>query len=222
MQPVVGFDLETTGVDPNTARIVTASVVLLDPAGQIINRREWLVNPGLEIPAEATAVHGVSNEKAQAEGQPAAAAVQEILELLSFALEQSPVVAYNASYDFSVLHAEALRYGLVPVIPGNVIDPFIIDKQVDKFRKGKRTLLDVCAHYGVVLEDAHTSFADAVACVGVARAIAVKYPQLQVDPRKLHGWQIGWAREQAESFQAYLRKSNPQAVIDGSWPIKDS
>ena len=222
MQPVVGFDLETTGVDPNTARIVTASVVLLDPAGQIINRREWLVNPGIEIPAEATAVHGVSNEKAQAEGQPAAAAVQEILELLSFALEQSPVVAYNASYDFSVLHAEALRYGLVPVIPGNVIDPFIIDKQVDKFRKGKRTLLDVCAHYGVVLEDAHTSFADAVACVGVARAIAVKYPQLQVDPRKLHGWQIGWAREQAESFQAYLRKSNPQAVIDGSWPIKDS
>lgn len=132
---VVGFDLETTGVDTNTARIVTASVVLLDAQGQVVNQREWLVDPGVEIPEAATAVHGVSTEKARAEGMPAAQGVDEILNLLQFAAKQSPIVAFNASYDFSVLHAEALRYGLVPLIPGNVIDPFIIDKQVDKFRK---------------------------------------------------------------------------------------
>ncbi|MFY9678088.1 MAG: 3'-5' exonuclease, partial [Glutamicibacter protophormiae] len=40
-------------------------------------------------------------------------------------------------------------------------------------------------------------------------------------PQVLHGWQIGWAREQAESFQAYLRKTKPEAVVDGAWPIKD-
>lgn len=73
-----------------------------------------------------------------------------------------------------------------------------------------------------MLENAHTSFADSVACVGVARAIAQKYPQLQVDPQDLHGWQIGWARDQAASFQEYLRKRDPQAVVDGAWPIKDS
>ncbi len=219
---VVGFDLETTGVDTNTARIVTASVVLLDAKGQVVNQREWLVDPGVEIPEAATAVHGVSTEKARAEGMPAAQGVAEILNLLQFASQQSPIVAFNASYDFSVLHAEALRYGLVPIIPGNVIDPFIIDKQVDKFRKGKRTLAAACEHYGVVLENAHTSFADSVACVGVARAIAQKFPQLQVDPHDLHGWQIGWARDQAASFQEYLRKRDPQAVVDGAWPIKDS
>lgn len=218
----VGFDLETTGVDTCTARIVTASVVLLDADGKIVNQREWLVDPGIEIPEAATAVHGVSTEKARAEGQPAAQAVREILGLLNFASQQAPLIAFNASYDFSVLYAEALRYDMPPFIPGNVIDPFIIDKQVDKFRKGKRTLAAACEHYGVVLENAHTSFADAVACVAVGRAIGDQYPQLQVEPEILHGWQIGWAREQAEGFQAYLRKTKPDAVVDGAWPIKDS
>lgn len=217
----VGFDLETTGVDTTTARIVTASVVLLDAQENIVNQREWLVDPGIEIPEAATAVHGISTEKARAEGIPAAQAVREILGLLAFASEQAPLIAFNAAYDFSVLHAEALRYNMPPFIPGNVIDPFIIDKQVDKWRKGKRTLGAACEHYGVVLENAHTSFADAVACVAVARAIAEKYPQLQVDPQVLHGWQIGWAREQAESFQTYLRKTKPEALVDGAWPIKD-
>jgi len=217
----LGFDLETTGVDTSTARIVTASVVLLDASGQIVNRREWLVDPGVEIPEAATAVHGVSTQQAQAHGVPAAQGVQEILNLLFFASAEAPVVAFNAAYDFSVLHAEALRYGLTPFIPGNVIDPFILDKQMDRFRKGKRTLEAACQHYGVVLENAHTSFADAVACVGVARALAAKFDELQVDPAELHGRQIRWAREQAESFQLYLRKSKPQAVVDGAWPIKD-
>jgi len=217
----VGFDLETTGVDTTTARIVTASVVLLDAQGTVVNRREWLVNPGIEIPEAATAVHGVSTQKARAEGAEPKQSVQEIMQLLAFASEQSPIVAFNASYDFSVLYNEALRYDLPAFFPGNVIDPFIIDKQVDKFRKGKRTLSAACEFYGVVLENAHTSLADAIACVEVARQIGESYPQLQVDPQVLHGWQIGWAREQAESFQTYLRKTKPEAVVDGAWPIME-
>jgi len=218
----IGFDLETTGVDTNTARIVTASVVLLDAEGKVVNNSEWLVNPGVEIPEAAAAVHGISTEKARAEGAPAKQSVQEILNLLKFASEQAPIVAFNASYDFSVLYSEAVRYDLEPFFPGNVIDPFIIDKQVDKFRKGKRTLAAACEFYGVVLENAHTSLADAIACVEVARQLGERYPQLQVDPMVLHGWQIGWAKEQAESFQKYLRKTKPEAVVDGAWPITES
>ncbi|GAB3619181.1 3'-5' exonuclease [Glutamicibacter endophyticus] len=220
--PLLGFDLETTGVDPDTARIVTATVVLLDADGRTLNHREWLVNPGVEIPEQATAVHGVSTEKAQAEGADARTSVEQIINLLQFASQDTAIVAFNAAYDFSVLHAEALRYGLVPFIPGNVIDPFILDKQLDTYRKGKRTLSAACELYGVQLENAHTSLADAVACVAVARRIAEKYPQVQMDPLALHGQQIAWAREQAASFQSYLRKRDPQAVVDGAWPIKDS
>src|SRR5699024_4019489 len=55
---MVGFDLETTGKNPHEARIVTASIVLLDPQGRTRAHAEWLLDPGVEIPAEAAAVHG--------------------------------------------------------------------------------------------------------------------------------------------------------------------
>jgi len=49
------FDLETTGVDVTTARIVTASLILLDPQGNVVRRGEWLAHPGGGIPARARA-----------------------------------------------------------------------------------------------------------------------------------------------------------------------
>ena len=63
--PLAGFDTETTGTDPETARIVTAAVIVHGP--EPVDAR-WLVNPGIDIPAEATAVHGISTETAQAQG----------------------------------------------------------------------------------------------------------------------------------------------------------
>src|SRR5690625_7985490 len=63
---MVGFDLETTGPNPHEARIVTASIVLLDPDGQMRANAEWLVDPGIEIPAEADAVLGETTEQANA------------------------------------------------------------------------------------------------------------------------------------------------------------
>ena len=65
------FDLETTGVDVTTARIVTASLILLDPQGNVVRRGEWLADPGVEIPAGAAAVHGITTEYAREHGRPA-------------------------------------------------------------------------------------------------------------------------------------------------------
>lgn len=62
---LVGFDLETTGTDPREARIVTAAVIEVRD-GQVLGHREWLADPGVEIPADAVAVHGISNERAAA------------------------------------------------------------------------------------------------------------------------------------------------------------
>lgn len=67
---LIGFDLETTGTDPREARIVTGAVIEVKD-GEPIGRREWLADPGVEIPADAVAVHGISNERAAAEGSPA-------------------------------------------------------------------------------------------------------------------------------------------------------
>ena len=62
-----GFDLETTGRDPRTALIVTATLVMVDEHGRAASSAEWLVDPGVPIPAEAAEVHGVTTERAQAE-----------------------------------------------------------------------------------------------------------------------------------------------------------
>lgn len=216
-----GFDLETTGRDPHTARIVTASLVLVDPAGQPAASYEWLVDPGVPIPAEAAAVHGVTTEKAQAEGMPAPVAVAEIGETLRDLFTTGiPVIAFNAVYDFTVMDRELVRHGLPPLSPVPVVDPYVIDKQVDRFRKGKRTLTDVSVHYGVPLLDAHTSAADSLAAVGVADALARRYPQVQVALEQLHQEQIRWKAEQSASFQEYLRRKDPAAVVNGEWPVQ--
>ncbi|REE03512.1 3'-5' exonuclease [Citricoccus muralis] len=217
----VGFDLETTGRDPEEALVVTASLVVVDPRGQLAAAYEWLVDPGVPIPEESSAVHGVTTEKARAEGLPADQAIVEIADTLRDFFDAGiPVIAFNASYDFTVMDRELGRRGLEPLQNRWIIDPYIIDKQVDRYRKGKRTLTDVSAFYGVELLDAHTSAADSLAAVGVADQLASRYPKLQIPLADLHSFQVRWKAEQSASFQEYLRRKDPAAVINGDWPVQ--
>ena len=85
---------------------------------------------------------------------------------------------------------------------------------------GKRTLSAVSEHYGVTLENAHTSAADALAAVQVADALAARYEQLRVAPTDLHERQVRWKAEQAESFEQYLRRKDPQATVSRHWPVE--
>ncbi|WP_300344235.1 3'-5' exonuclease [Nesterenkonia sp.] len=217
----VGFDLETTSRFPAEARIVSAALVAFDPADAAGPRvQEWLVDPGVEIPVETTAIHGISTEQARAEGQPAAEAVGQIVVQLTKEFESgAAVVVMNAPYDLAVLRAEAARYGVGFPDPKPVIDPLVLDKQLDKYRRGKRRLGDLCNVYGVMLSEAHSAAPDALAAVEVADCLAEKYPQLQVPAEQLHDLQVGWKAEQAADFQAFLRRTKPDAVIDGAWPL---
>lgn len=219
--PLVGFDLETTGPDPDSARIVTACVVIERPDGfhEVDGpiTLTWLVDPGVEIPEGATAVHGVTTGHARENGQSARAAVARILEVLR--AQTYPFVAFNAAFDFTVLDREARRHGLLPLAPEPVVDPFVLDKQADRYRRGGRKLVDVAAHYGVDLTAAHTADADALAAVQVARAIGRKH-QPPADAMALHLGQIAWRRQQCESLQDYLRTHKDHtAVVDPTWPV---
>lgn len=105
---------------------------------------------------------------------------------------------------------------------GPVIDPYTIDRAVDRYRKGKRNLEAVCTEYGVVHGGAHDASADAVAAVHVAYAIAGRHPEVAaLTPAALHERQIGWYAEWAADFQAFLRrKGSADALIDGDWPLR--
>lgn len=214
------FDLETTSPDPAEARIVTASLIIVDGQGNMANHQEWLVNPGIDIPTEAAAIHGISTEMARKDGLPAVLAVSQIATQLNQLFEAGiPVIAFNACYDFTVMAYEAKRHHVVYSAPKPVIDPYVLDKAMDRYRRGKRTLTEVSAFYQVPLQHAHTSAGDALAAAGVADQLARKFRQLQVHPDRLHDLQVEWRAEQAKSLEDFLRRKNPEAHVDPRWPV---
>jgi DNA polymerase-3 subunit epsilon len=224
---VIGvFDLETTGLDVTNDRIVTAHVGLLDQDGGVVRARDWVADPGIEIPEGATAVHGISTAQARATGRPACYVVEEVVEALLALFDAGiPVVAYNAPYDFSLLKHEALRHGVEPIAnPSPVIDPLVVDKAYDRWRRGKRTLSVVADHYAVRLDGAHEGSADAVAAGRVAQALAERFAAwLPPTLDELHTRQIGWARAQAASLTEYfvsIGRIDPDETLDGAWPIR--
>lgn len=203
---------------------MSAHVGVLDGAGVLTESTEWLADPGVEIPAQASAVHGITTERARAEGRPAAVVVAEIIAALTSLFDSGrAVVVYNAPYDLSMLRHEAVRHGLEPLDdPRPVIDPLVIDKAVDRYRKGKRTLEFASAHYGVLLQGAHDAQVDAVASGRVAQAIAARFAsELPQDAQALHDAQVGWAADQAASFQEYMRRvKDPTFTTSGDWPVR--
>lgn len=216
-----GFDIESTGTDPETARLVTACIVQCG-GGQPVDSAVWLSDvDGKDIPAGAAAIHGISTERARTEGAPLGEVIAELLGGLTQAIAAGvPIVAMNARYDLTLLDREAERYGLDPLPPGPVIDPFVIDKEVDRYRKGSRKLDALCAHYAVPLGDAHQADADAIAACRVAWRQGTRYERLAAMPlNELHTAQIGWAAEQAASLQEYFRKKDPAAVVEVAWPL---
>ncbi|MGQ4351953.1 3'-5' exonuclease [Streptomyces drozdowiczii] len=216
-----GFDLETTGPDPLTARIVTACIVQVG-GNHPVQAANWLTDvDGEEIPDEAAAIHGVTTDRARTEGVDLRQAVDEILGALTQVITSGiPIVAMNARYDLTLLDREAERYGFTPLPAPLVIDPFVIDKHVDKYRRGSRKLTALCEHYRVPIGDAHTADADAIAACRVAWRQGTMHPPLAaMGLEQLHRAQVEWAAEQAASLQKYFRKKDPAAVVEGAWPL---
>ena len=217
---LVGFDLETTGVDPATARIVTAAFV-----ESAENSRTWLADPGIEIPEPARAVHGITTEFAQANGAPAAEVVAELCTILAdLRAEGAVLVGHNIVYDLSVMAAEVKRHqphiDLAAVLP-TIVDTFVLDKRVEPYRRGKRTLSVTAERWKVTLLDAHDAAADALAALDISRALAESSEEIaRLGRDEIMAAQGGWKRDQAADLQTWLRKKgNAEAVVDGSWPM---
>lgn len=218
------FDLETTGIDVENDRIVTAFVGLIDGEGTVERGTDWLADPGMPIPERAAAVHGITTEIAQAEGRPALEVVTELRAALDWiARHRVPLVIYNAPYDLTLFARECARHGIEPVVfTEQVVDPLVIDRALDRYRKGKRTLTDTSIFYGIELIDAHSAGDDAVAAGQLALALAAKYPsELGIPLPELHTKQITWAADQTRDFEAYMRANrDPDFTADGAWPVR--
>lgn len=220
LAPLAAFDIESTGVDVETDRIVTATLVRIH--GRQTETRSWLINPGVPIPADATNVHGVTDEMASKGVDPTIGCAEILAELDECWTGGRPVIIFNASYDLTLLDRELRRHCGVSLdgIVGYVIDPFVIDKELDRYRKGSRTLAAVCGHYQVKQEGAHTAEGDAIAAARLAWRLAQVYPDQLGDLGALNGLQAAWRADWAEQFEDYLAKQGKPEPVDGHWPVR--
>jgi DNA polymerase-3 subunit epsilon len=216
-----GFDIETTGGERETARIVTATLVFVG-GGRPTETISLLADPGIEIPAEATAIHGITTERARAEGLKPAEVVETTASRLAGAWQAGPVIGFNVVYDLTVLDRELRRHaGSSLSVSGPVIDPHVIDRALDR-RKGKRTLAETCRYYDVRHDMAHDATQDALAAARLAWRLAKRHAG-QVgsrSPAELYAQQIIWAQQWADGLNAYWRSQGQGKTIDGSWPLQ--
>lgn len=224
--PLTVFDIESTGRDVETARIVSSCIATIAADGSVMDSWEVLLNPGIDIEPGATAVHGFTNEMA-ADGNDPEVVLPLIAGMLAASFSKGiPVVAFNGRFDFTVLDRECRRHDinsslLVHQNVGPVLDPYVMDKAVDQYRRGSRKLGDMCTHYGVQLLDAHNATADAVAAGRLAQVLVRKYKGLQMPGERIHQAQRIWARQQAASLEIYLRRKDDDDTIvcERDWPL---
>lgn len=225
---LVCFDVESTGVSVEDDRIVQAFVGLMGMDGEWIEKREWLIDPGIEVPQGASDVHGYTTERIREIGRKDAdAAIFEIYcTILEWTNANSPLVIFNSGYDCSILDRELGRQGKRFDMNGIfVVDPLCCDKAKFKFRKGSRKLVDVAPHYGVSTEG---SLHDAMVDCRITGHIALKMIESwQGTLAGLHDKQVGWASEQASSLEDYFDRSGKREpdgskiIIDRQWPMKE-
>jgi DNA polymerase-3 subunit epsilon len=218
-EPLVGFDLEGTLADPTATRIVSAALVHADG-----RREEWLIDPRVPIPPDATARHGITDEMVRAEGRPFHQALAEIgTAVAKLVADGTPLVAFCAQYDVTALHTELTRHGL-PTVDWEqavIIDPSILHRRVAPWWRSRRRLGDLCRYYGVELTRAHDAGADAEAALHLARAIAGRHPEVAgLSPAELHRAQVGWFAEQGRQLQEAFDRQGRDEVVGLEWPLE--
>lgn len=214
------FDLETTGTNVEEDRILTAFVGTIDGFGRILTRHSWTIDPGIPIPAGATAVNGITDEHVREHGMNPADAIADIA--VEITRHKLPVVAFNAAFDFTTLDREMRRWGLNwhALADLTVVDPMVLDKALDPYRKGTRKLGPTCEQYGIRLDNAHTAEADAVAAGRLAMIEKHDHRLVEATWAEIHAWSIVWRRRQQDSLADHFRSIGKDASdVRPEWPI---
>lgn len=169
MKPICFFDLETTGTDKMNDRIVEIAIVKWQ--NTVIDQFYSLVNPGIPIPAGASEVHGITDDKVAASPYLKTIALS-IIEFIA----GCDLGGFNSnSFDIPMLYVELNRVGLPIDLNGvEFVDVCNIFK-----RKEERTLSGACKFYlGKPHENAHSALDDVLATIDVFLAQKEKYPDL--------------------------------------------
>ena len=177
VRPLAVFDLETTGLNVEDARTVEIAVLRIEPSGAFASHSRR-VDPGRPIPAEATAVHGITDEDVAHEPS-----FRDIAPRLARFLDGCDLAGFNiGGFDIPVLEAEFRRAGLVFSMEGRRI----VDAQGIFHHYERRDLAAAVRFYtGRDIEDAHSAQGDLVSTLYVLRGQLDRYGDLPRDVAEL-------------------------------------
>jgi len=170
-KPIVFFDLETTGIDIVRDRIVEISYLKVYPNGDEDSKTRK-INPEMPIPAESTAIHGISDDHVK--GCPT---FKEVAKSLAANIEGCDLAGFNSNrFDIPLLAEEFLRVG----VDIDLNKRKFVDVQTIFHKMEQRTLVAAYKFYcNKSLENAHSAEADTKATYEVLQAQLDRYPDLE-------------------------------------------
>ena len=171
--PLVFFDLETTGIDIVRDRIVEISYIKVYPNGKEETKTQR-INPGMPIPPASTAIHGITDDDVKN-----CPHFKEIAKTLAAQIEGCDLAGYNSNrFDIPMLAEEFLRAD----VNVDLTKRKFIDVQTIFHKMEQRTLSAAYKFYcNKSLENAHTASADTMATYEVLKAQLDRYPELEND-----------------------------------------
>lgn len=179
-RPLVFFDIETTGLDLKNDRIIELAFIKWTPLGDVLER-ERRFNPGIPIPPEATAVHGITDADV-ADEVPFARIARSLADML----DDCDLAGFNVRrFDIPMLVEEFARSGVDFSMEGRRV----VDMQNIFHREEPRDLSAAARFYlGREHEEAHTALGDIRTSAGVLGAQLARYPELPRDLEGLHSY----------------------------------
>lgn len=172
-KPICFFDLETTGINITKDRIVEISILKVNPNGTE-EKKTWLVNPEMPIPAVVVAVHGITNEKVANEPT-----FKELAKEINSWIKDADLGGFNSNrFDIPLLAEEMLRAD----VDFDMKNRQSVDVQTIFHKMEQRTLTAAFKFYcDKSLEDAHSAEADTMATYEVLKAQLDRYENLEND-----------------------------------------
>lgn len=176
-RPICFFDLETTGIEVAKDRIVEIAIFKVYPNGNK-ESKTWLVNPTIPIPAQSTAVHGITNEKVANEPT-----FKELSSQIYAMIKDSDLAGFNSDrFDIPLLAEELLR----AEVDFDMKNRVSVDVQTIFHKKEERTLSAAYKFYcNQTLENAHSAEADTMATYEILKAQLDRYEDLENDIKSL-------------------------------------
>ena len=203
-KPICFSDLETTGTNIATDRIVELAILKVFPNGNK-ESKTWLVNPGVPIPEEASAIHGITDEKVA--GEPT---FRELAREVYQMIQGCDLAGFNSNrFDIPLLAEELLRAG----VDFDMKNAVSVDVQTIFHKMEKRTLAAAYQFYcGKELTDAHSATADTQATYEVLLSQLDRYPELTNNVQELAAFST---HNDTVDFAGFIRRDENGEEVFG-------